>query len=71
MSEGALTFTPLILFNLNYLFIFLLFMAVPAAYEIPRLGVISELQLQAYAIATAAMSNLSRVCDLYHSSWQC
>ena len=36
---------------------------------VPRLGVKSELQLPAYAIATAT-SDLSRVCDLHHSSRQ-
>ena len=35
--------------------------------EVPRLGVESELQLPAYAIATP---DLSHVCDLHHSSWQ-
>ena len=35
--------------------------------DIPRLGVESELQLPAY---TTAMQDLSRICDLYHSSWQ-
>ena len=38
--------------------------------EFPRLGVESELQLLAYATATAVW-NLSHVCDLHHSSWQC
>ena len=38
--------------------------------EVPRLGVELELQLPAYAIATAA-GDLSHVCDLHHSSWQC
>ena len=37
--------------------------------EIPRLGVESELQLLAYATATA-MQDPSWVCKLYHSSWQ-
>ena len=36
--------------------------------EVPRLEVESELQLLAYATATA-MRDLSRVCDLDHSSW--
>ena len=35
--------------------------------EVPRLGVKSELQLPAYAIATATQDP-SRVCNLYHSS---
>jgi len=38
--------------------------------EVHRLWVKSELQLPAYAIATA-MPDLSRICNLYHSSWQC
>ena len=38
--------------------------------EVPRLGVRSELQLLAYATATA-MQDLSYICDLHHSSWQC
>ena len=38
--------------------------------EVPRLGVQLELQLLAYAIATA-MQGTSRVCDLHHSSCQC
>ena len=38
--------------------------------EVPRLGVESELQLLAYTTATATR-DLSYICDLYHSSWQC
>ena len=37
---------------------------------VPRLGVKSELQLPAYITATA-MQDLSHVCNLHHSSWQC
>ena len=37
--------------------------------EIPRLRVESELQLPAYATA-AAIQDLSRICNLHHSSWQ-
>ena len=37
--------------------------------EIPRLGVKSELQLPAYTTVTKTW-DLSRVCDLHHSSWQ-
>ena len=37
--------------------------------EVPRLGVESELQLPAYARATATW-DLSHLCDLHHSSWQ-
>ena len=39
--------------------------------EIPKLGAELELQLPAYATATAAATwDRSHVCDLYHSSWQ-
>ena len=38
--------------------------------EVPSLGVESELQLLAYATATATQ-DLSHICDLYHSSQQC
>ena len=38
--------------------------------EIPRLGVKSELQLPAYARATA-VQDPSHVCNLHHSSQQC
>ena len=37
--------------------------------EVSRLGVQSELQPPAYTTATAT-PDLSRVCDLHHSSWQ-
>ena len=38
--------------------------------EVPRLGVVSELQLPAFATAIATQG-LSLVCDLHHSSQQC
>ena len=38
--------------------------------EVPRLGVKLELQLPAYATATATQ-DLSQVCNLHHSAWQC
>ena len=38
--------------------------------EVPRLGVELELHLPAYAIAIG-MSDLSCICDLHHSLWQC
>ena len=42
----------------------------PQRMEVPRLGVQPpELQLLAYAIATA-MQDLSHICDLCYSSWQ-
>ena len=36
--------------------------------EIPRLGIEPELQLPACA---TALPDLSHICDLHHSSWQC
>ena len=40
--------------------------------EVPRLGVKLELQLLAYAMATAiVMRDLSHICDLYCNLWQC
>ena len=59
----------LVFLFLNYNNIILLFRVVPVAYEVPRLGVKSELQPQAYATATATW-DLSHVCDLHHSSGQ-
>ena len=50
-----------------YLFITYLFRAAPKHMELPRLGIESELQLLAYATATA-MQDLSHVCDPHHSS---
>ena len=38
--------------------------------EVPRLGFESELQFLAYGTAIA-MQDLSCICDLHHSSWQC
>ena len=38
--------------------------------EVPRLGIELELQLPVYTIAIATPV-LSRVCNIYHSSWQC
>ena len=38
--------------------------------KVLRLGVESELQLPAYTSATAA-PDLSHICDVRHSSWQC
>ena len=55
------------------LFYFFLFRATLVAYgnlEVPRLGVESELQLPAYATATAR-PDPSHICDLHHSSCQC
>ena len=38
--------------------------------EVPRLGVKLELQLLTYTTATATR-DLSCICNLHHSSWQC
>ena len=38
--------------------------------KVPRLGVESELQMPAYATATAT-PGLSHIFDLHHSLWQC
>ena len=76
--RGLITsFLNLILYNhlqkIKYLlaFIFYLFILGPHLWhmEVPRQGVQSELQLLAYATATAT-SDLSQVCDLQHSSRQ-
>ena len=37
--------------------------------EVPRLGVLSEVQLPSYSTATA-MPDLSHICNLHHSSRQ-
>ena len=55
---------------LFYFFYFFLLGAPPVAYEVPRLGVKSELQLPGYA-TVIAMRDPSHVCDLHHSSQQC
>ena len=66
------TFEPL-LFPLtvapSFFFLFFLLGPHPCHMELPRLGVESELQLQAYATATATQDP-SCICDLYHSSRQ-
>ena len=54
-----------------YIFVFLPFLGLlPQHKEVPRLGVKSELQLPAYTTATATQ-DLSHICDVHHSSWQC
>ena len=52
-----------------FLFFFFLWLLLQHM-EVPGLGVKSELNLPFYTTATA-MQDPSRVCDLYHSSWQC
>ena len=59
-------FVPISFFLLLF---FLSFRAAPTHMEVPKLGVQSELQPLAYTRATA-MWDLSRVCDLHHSSQQ-
>ena len=64
---------PLCIHLLILLFIFIIFLVFlgphPQHMEVPRLGFESELQLPAYATATA-MQDPSRICNLHHSSWQ-
>ena len=48
----------------------LFFVFFRAAYEVPRLGIESELQLPAYTTAMTT-PDLSHVCSLHHSSQQC
>ena len=58
--------------NIHFIFIylFIVFLGLHLQHiEVPRLGIISELQLLAYTTATAT-SDLSSICDLHHSSGQ-
>ena len=56
---------------LSFKFFFLVFLGPNLQHmEVPRLGVDLELQLLAYTTATATW-DLSGVCNLYRSSWQC
>ena len=69
-SHSRRTATPSSPFSfILFIFLFLLFRAAPAAYGGSQAGVESELQLPAYATATA-IQDLSHVCDLHHSSRQ-
>ena len=53
-----------------FFFLILCFLGLrPWHMEVPRLGVQPELQLPAYTPATAT-PDLSRICDLHHSSGQ-
>ena len=53
------------------LFVCLFFRAVPSLHmEVPRPGVESKLLLLAYTIAIATQ-DLSCICDLHRSAWQC
>ena len=62
---------PKICFNsLFFTYLFFIFLGPhPWHMEVPRLGLKSELQLQAYTAATA-MQDLSLICDLHHRSQQ-
>ena len=64
--------TPLssILFYFIFYFYFFVLEPHPWHMEVPRLGVHSELQLPAYATATATRDP-SCDCDLHHNSRQC
>ena len=58
--------------SLEHLFFFSFFGGVGGPHhwhmEVPMLGIVLELQLPAY---TTAILDLSHICDLCHSSWQC
>ena len=55
---------------LLFIFLFLFYGRTCGIWKFPRLGIKSELQLPAYAIATAT-PDLSGICDLCHSLQQC
>ena len=62
---------PVFSFFFDFILYFFVFLGVhPWHMEVPRLGVEWELQLLATATATV-MQDLSRICDLHHSSRQC
>ena len=56
----------------KFYFIYLLFFLGPHPWhtEVPRIGAEMELQLLAYT-TDLATRDLSCVCNLHHSSWQC
>jgi len=54
-----------------FIYLFSFFGPHPEHMGVPRLGVQSELQLPAYATAIATTQDLSHICNLHHSSWQC
>ena len=56
-------------FFLGFLFVCFAFWGCMQHMQVPRLGVELELELLAYA--TATLPDLSHVCDLHKSSWQC
>ena len=64
-------FSFLFFFFFFFFFFFKIFLELHLQHmEVPRLGVESELQLLAYATATATWDP-RHICDLHHSSWQC
>ena len=78
-AAGTVSSTTLIYFYIFFFFFFFFFFFLLKYVflglylwhvEVPRLGVAWELQLLAYTSATATW-DLSRVCDLHHSSQQC
>ena len=59
------------IFQTLLFFFFLVFLGLHQQHmEVPSVGVKLELQLPAYATATATQDP-NHICDLYHSSWQC
>ena len=58
--------------SFSFSFLFLFFFLGPHLWhmKVPRLGDELELQLPAYAVATATLDP-SFIFDLHHSSWQC
>ena len=68
-ADGTVTYNNFMLQDFFFFFFFGFLGPHLQCMEVPRLGVESELQLPAYTTATAIL-DLSRVCDLHHSSWQ-
>ena len=64
----SFSFFPFFFFFFFFLS-FCLLRATPVAYDVPQLGVESELQLPAYTTATAT-PDTSCICNLHHSSRQ-
>ena len=61
--------TKLIELYILFYYLFILWLHLPHM-EVPRLDVEYELQLPAYTTGIA-MQDLSRICNLHHSSRQC
>ena len=71
LSSFFLSFLPSFLLSSSFLPFFLHFLGLHLQHmEVTRLGVESELQLWVYTIAIATQ-DLSHVCELHHSWWQC